>query len=84
VPGHPFETFEDLALRGITFEPRDPPIPGVAVGVGYAYALWMYFIWHIWCRWFYTYLLPASLGGGAAPGVRHLAVALAGNAGAPS
>jgi hypothetical protein len=39
-------------------------------------------IWHIW--WFYTYLLPASLGGGAAPGVRHLAVALAGNAGAPS
>jgi hypothetical protein len=21
----PFETFEDLALRGTTFEPRDPP-----------------------------------------------------------
>jgi len=22
---HPFETFEDLALRATTFEPRDPP-----------------------------------------------------------
>ena len=24
MPRHPFETFEDLALRGTTFEPRDP------------------------------------------------------------
>ena len=25
LPGQPFWTFEDLALRGTTFEPRDPP-----------------------------------------------------------
>ena len=26
-PRHSFETFEDLALQGTTFEPRDPPQP---------------------------------------------------------
>jgi hypothetical protein len=68
VPGHPFETFEDLALRGITFEPRDPP-SGVAVGVGYAYALWMYMA-HMVVLYVFTPRVPGGRGGarGAAPG----------------